>query len=280
LTRVLSLWFSIILLVGNIYADENIVDYSDTSLPVLNEELRNLHDGVRNTHSIPSGGTAGQVLVKDTATNYDTSWATINTGGIQIFTSSGIFTAPAGVTKVYISGCGAGGGGGEGSAAGAATGSGGGGASGKCVVNYPYTVVPTTAYTVTLNAGGNGGASDGGDTGNPGVVGGTSVFDALTLAGGLFGTGGGAVSVQGIGGGINTNVLGMSSPGANGVSNTVGGNGGGGLFGVGGVGATNSAGTAGAVYGGGGGGGSGSGGGANGYAGGAGAKGIIIVEYN
>ena len=96
MTRLLSLLFSVLLLVGSVYADENIVDYSDTSLPVLNEELRKLRDGVRNTHSIPSGGTTGQVLVKDTATNYDTSWSSISlvpTGVVLPYAGA---TAPSG----------------------------------------------------------------------------------------------------------------------------------------------------------------------------------------
>jgi len=271
--RLLSLLFSVLLLVGSVYADENIVDYSDTSLPVLNEELRNLHDGIRNTHSIPSGGTAGQVLVKDTATNYDTSWATIPTHGSQVFTSSGTFTAPAGVTQVCISGSGAGGGGGAGAASN--TVGGGGGASGKCLTNYPYTVVSTTVYTVTLNNGGTGGVG----TGSNGTAGGASVFDTLTLAGGLGGTGGAATA------GIsdpNMTVLGLSIAGVLVLSAGYGQDGGSGLFGAGGAGgapgAGGSAGGVGVIYGGGGGGGGGRTA-STGWSGGNGTKGIIIVSW-
>lgn len=94
--RALSLWFSVLLLVGSVYADENIVDYSDTSLPILNNELRKLNDGIRNTHSIPSGGTAGQVLVKDTATNYDTSWTTLLSVPVATVLPYAGSTAPTG----------------------------------------------------------------------------------------------------------------------------------------------------------------------------------------
>lgn len=85
-----------LLFVGAVYADEMIVDYSENSIPILNNELQQLNKGIRNTHSIPSGGTTGQVLTKSSATNYASSWTTINsipTGGVIPYAGS---TAPTG----------------------------------------------------------------------------------------------------------------------------------------------------------------------------------------
>lgn len=89
---------------------------------------------------------------------------------IEIFTASGTFSVPAGITKAYISMCGGGGGG----AASSQKGGGGGGAS---VVNYPFTVTPSASITVTIGAGGSVDAD-----------GGSSSFDTLTVLGGKKGT--------------------------------------------------------------------------------------------
>lgn len=67
----------------------------------------------------------------------------------QIFTSSGTFTVPTGVTQIWVSLCG---GGGDGQNQGANE-SGGGGAGGMYI---PRTVTAGTAITVTIGAGGSG----------------------------------------------------------------------------------------------------------------------------
>lgn len=101
------------------------------------------------------------------------------TSRYQMFTSSGTFVAPSGVTQIFLSGCGAGGAGG--SSTGSSTNIGNGGNSGYCISNYPYTVIAGNSYTVTINAGGTGVSNADGNSG------GTTVFDALTLNGGTGG---------------------------------------------------------------------------------------------
>lgn len=105
---------------------------------------------------------------------------------IQIFTSSGTFVAPTGVTKVYLSMVGAGGGGGSDGGT-VLAGGGGGGAS---LLNYVYTVVPGNSYTVTIGAGGI--------AANPGTggTGGSTTFDTITCVGGA----GGTINAGGVGG--------------------------------------------------------------------------------
>lgn len=77
----------------------------------------------------------------------------------KYFTSNDTWTAPAGVTHVFIVGCGGGGGGNSGS--GTTWGGGGGGGS---IENVGYvTVVPNTAYSITIGGGG-GAATSGSNT--------------------------------------------------------------------------------------------------------------------
>jgi len=100
--------------------------------------------------------------------------------GIQIFTASGTFTAPADITKIYITMCGAGGGGGYSTLA--DWGSSGGGAGG-CIIHYPYVVSPGNSYAVTIGAGGSGGTA----SVQTGGSGGSTSFDTISLPGGSGG---------------------------------------------------------------------------------------------
>lgn len=102
----------------------------------------------------------------------------------QVFTSNGTFTAPTGVTKVYITlqaGGGGGGGGRDTNQAG-----GGGGAAGRHILRYPYTVTPASGYAVVIGAAGAAGTH--GDPGTNGGTGGDSSFDSTVVVKG--GTGG------------------------------------------------------------------------------------------
>lgn len=240
--------------------------------------------GLSETTAPTTAASEGAIYTKDSGTqpelfyreesNGDELQITRNgklLGITEIFTSSGTFTAPGGVTKVYLSMAGGGGGGGD-SDPGAA--GGGGGGSGAFVINRPYTVVPGNNYTVTIGSGGAGGTGTG-----PGGNGGSTSFDSLTLAGGN-----GGLSTAGTGGAVPTGILNgsgttgglgyLGSSGANNPGNN-GGGGGGTLFGAGGNGGTGAVGAAGATNSGAGGG----GGGYNGYDGGAGGSGICIVMY-
>ncbi len=178
-------------------------------------------------------GTDGQFLkTQGSSANPIWSTVTIPITFSQLFTSSGTFTAPVGITKVYLTmSAGGGGGGGAGSNSNSHA---GGGASGQYVINYPYTVVAGNSYTVTIGALGAGGDA----TPSNGSNGGNTSFDALTLTGGN----GGALasSSNGAGGTALTpastrigGILGFSNPGQAG-STSGGGGGGFTLFGVGG----------------------------------------------
>ena len=108
-----------------------------------------------------------------------------------VFTASGSWTCPTGVTKVLLDGSGGGGGGACGASS-AANGNGGGGAA--SVTGQLITVVPGTVYTITVGNGGAGGTSStptGGD-------GGTSSFGTLVS---LPGGGGGSRTAVGAAGG-------------------------------------------------------------------------------
>lgn len=198
---------------------------------------------------------------------------------IQSFIANGVFTAPIGISIVYITMVGGGGGGAAGLFS---SGSGGGGGGGGGINKFPYMVVGGNSYTVTVGAGGNGGVPNGGNGGN----GGATIFDtgggALTVNGGLRGlagsggTGGSSVNVSSNASG--TNVGGFetvgSGAGGNGAASSIitGGGGGGSMFGAGGSNATD-----GEDFGAGGGG--GKAGNPTADVGGGGGGGICIVEF-
>ena len=139
-------------------------------------------------------------------------------GGQQIFTASGTFTVPAGVSRVFVSLVG-GGGGGAGAISGAPYTPGGGGAGG---VQYrvPLAVTPGQAIAVTIGAGGAAGLGSnyGGSYANSnGASGGASSFGALlTVSGG----GGGRCQSGDSGGGSpgTSNFAGWGGSGSDGPS--------------------------------------------------------------
>ena len=142
--------------------------------------------------------------------------------GQQMFTSSGTWTCPSGVTTVHVDGAGGGGGGGGGKDGG--SGFGGGGAD--ACKDKEVSVTPGTTYPVTIGAGGNGGS----DSGHAGTA--TSFGSLLTLSGGGAGLRSAAGAAGGLGGTEGSAYGGGSMFGA-------GGNGdadGGGLYGAGGAG--------------------------------------------
>jgi hypothetical protein len=107
----------------------------------------------------------------------------------QEFTSNGTWTWPTGVTAAWITMVG-GGNGGNGSFV-ALTGA-GGGSSGEFAVAFPVAKQAATA-TVTIGAGGAGGAVN-----TPGTAGGDTSFDTITVLGGRAT---GSINSGGIGGG-------------------------------------------------------------------------------
>lgn len=114
--------------------------------------------------------------------------------GFQIFTASGTFTVPAGVTEVVVEVWGGGGGGGGGtSTSNGGSGGGGGGYSLKHITG----LTPGGTVAVTVGAGGGGGAY--GVNGSPG---GTSSFGAHCSATGGSGGLSTATATSGVDGGV------------------------------------------------------------------------------
>ncbi len=154
-------------------------------------------------------------------------------GATQVFKADGTFTAPAGVTTVYLSMVG---GGGSGASSSSTTGSEAGGGGGAGVINFPYTVIPGNDYDVVVGDGGLGVIS-GGDPGDP------SSFDStVTVQGGEEGAGT-TTQVGGLGGNplhgdaVDNTAVGLAGiPGGNGGDGN-GGDGGGSIFGEGALGA-------------------------------------------
>jgi hypothetical protein len=167
--------------------------------------------------NFPSSPTNGQVAtVGDYSYTYNSttdSWEGVLGGSsgsgtfAQVFTTSGTFTVPTGVTAVKVTVIG-GGGGGSGSGTGdRGMGGGGGGVS----IKYITGLTPGGSVSVTVGSGGTAGS-----TSSPGAgsSGGTSSFGGYCTATG--GAGGGAYTELGASGGV----------GSGGDINITGGNGG------------------------------------------------------
>ncbi|WP_284651351.1 LamG-like jellyroll fold domain-containing protein [Flavobacterium terrisoli] len=210
-----------------------------------------------------------------------------------IYTNSGTFTAPAGVTTIQVEAYGAGGGGGYGGTSNKDGGGGGGG--GGYSKNTAVAVTAGTTYTITIGALGAGSTSSATPNGTSGGNT-TAVFGATTITayggvggfgytnGGAGGSGGTGSTFNGGAGGAGLNGVGSGGGGgAAGPTNNggigsvpTGGTAGGGNAGAGGNGttATSGAGSSSLTnYGGGG------GGGTKNSAGGNGAPGYLKITY-
>jgi hypothetical protein len=199
----------------------------------------------------------------------------------QVFTASGTFTIPTGITRVKVTVIGAGGGGG-GAQEGCCVPSyfGGGAGGGGTAVKWLTNLTPGNTLTVTRGAGGAGGAANGAAGGTGGTSSVSSGTETITS---ISATGSGGASPYspsggGVGSGGDLNVTGgaglWGSTGTSGVSGT----GGTTTMGGGAYGVNTGAGVAGQPYGNGGSGGAITGG-TSPQAGGAGANGVIFFEW-
>ena len=117
-----------------------------------------------------------------------TSQASAYIGGRgQVFTSSGTFTVPAGVTAIRVTVVGAGGGSGGAAAGSCDAATGGAGGGGGAAIEYITGLTPGGTHTVTVGTGGTAGGSGN----SAGGAGGTSSFAAFCSATGGGGGGGG-----------------------------------------------------------------------------------------
>ena len=205
---------------------------------------------------------------------------------IQVFTSSGTWNRPSGITKIIVEIKGGGGGGG-GAYTDAANLSGTGGAEGGTAIEF-LDVSSTASATVTVGAGGagGGGSNNAGSGMTVGANGGTTSFGSFcTATGGVGGSKAAngtdlTVALGGLGANGDLNLRGACSipkqtfaPNAAGLSGSGAGQGGGN-----GVIVTGATGVAG-VNGGGGGGGQYGGGGQAGAGGAGGAGYVLVKEY-
>ncbi len=187
--------------------------------------------------NITSPSTTGTDSGVETLTN-----KTIGAGGLsgltpspQIFTSSGTFTIPAGVTAAKVTVV-AGGGAGGGSDAGN-TKSGAGGSSGSVGIKWLSGLTPGNTLIVTVGTGGLGASNAAGNNGNASsVASGTQTITSITTTGGNGGQSVGVfpssytpIVAQGTGGDINA----KSSAGYPALSTAVPGGGGQSIFAAG-----------------------------------------------
>lgn len=194
----------------------------------------------------------------------------------QIFTGTGTFTIPSGITSLKVSVVGGGGGGGGGTVAN----SGGGGGSGGVAIKWLTGLTPGLTLAVAIGAIGTGNSGATGTNGNAAqVASGTQTITTVVANGGGGGItgavpGGGLPATVGTGGDVN---LGGGAGTTGQPAINVGGTGGSSFFGGGG--AAGGPNTAGAIALASGGGGGGAGGSVGNTAGGNGAAGIVIFEW-
>jgi hypothetical protein len=210
----------------------------------------------------PAPGATGNHMVSDGTNWVSSAFSGGGAPSVAIFTSTGNWTVPAGVTKCKVTVI-AGGGGGNANA----TWAGGGGSGGGTSIKWISGLTPSAVITCTVGTGGAAAAN-----------GNSSSFGTYCSATG--GSAGSSSPVAGVNGGVGSGGDLNIQGGSGGYSSTVTGIGngsgpGGGTFiapYVYALGPNSSSGVAGGLYGGG-------GGGTTTGSGGAGANGVIIIEY-
>ncbi len=219
------------------------------SIIETNDWVTGLVNGTIVVGNASTTPTANQIPVANASGVLNLSALTLLTNARQtaVFTQNGTWTVPAGVTTIYVSGCG----GGAGGTSGNANNYGGtGGEAGQSTILQAVSVTPGSSLTITIGAGGASGANGGTTT----LANGSTTL--VSLAGGIGGYTFGTPTVS-------SNYGGWGSGGASGPFGQGGGNAGDGGNGTG--------------YGSGGGGGTATT--TAGNAGGAGAPGILIIQW-
>lgn len=218
-----------------------VLSQADQIAPLTTKGDLLVNDGTSNVR-LPVG-TNNYVLTADSTQSSGVKWAAggggISSADIQEFTSTGssTWTKPAGAKFVYVLMFGGGGGGGSGrkrssgGLATAAAGGAGGGAGGRTELWIPASLLGATE-TVTVGAGGTGGAAQTTDdtNGNAGSGQTDSTFGSLARArAGSSGAGGTTTTISGAqgGGGLTETSSSASFYDSNGASGstTSGGNG-------------------------------------------------------
>ena len=215
---------------------------SNCTFPTLNQNTTGSSASVTGTVAVGNGGTGSTTLTVNNVllgngtsalqavapstsgnvlTSNGTTWQSIAPSGggftsMVVFTASGTWTIPAGITKAKVTIQGAGGGG---ACSISGCNSGGNGGGGGATIKYVTGLTPTGTVACTIGAGGSGG--NGGAV--PGGAGGTTSFGAYcSVTGGGGGASSGAVDPVwfqypsgsgGAGTGGNWNLTGTSGPG-------------------------------------------------------------------
>jgi hypothetical protein len=146
-------------------------------------------------------GSSGEVL--QTNGSGKLSFGSAGGGGLQsmqVFTTSGTWTKPAGISKIRVTVTGGGGGGG-GTRAGYGEGAGGGGAGGTAIEIIDVSSVSSVTVTVASGGAGGSGASDGSSGGNSSF--GTYCYGNAGSGGSNHGTANGGIGGSASGGDIN-----------------------------------------------------------------------------
>lgn len=189
--------------------------------------------GVLPIARLATGTPTGSKFVRD-----DGTLATPSGGGAtvdkQVFTASGTWTKPAGVTTCMVICVGGGGGGGSGrrGAAGTARGGGGGGAAGGLATVVVAASDLGATETITVGAAGTGGAAVTADSTNGAAGGaggassmGTGAFGTVCRASGAGAGSGGSTSTASGDSGISSGYTDIPSGGGNGNTSGAGSNG-------------------------------------------------------